>query len=157
MKRKVLSAAALLWLLAAPLARGADPGGETASGDAAAYYAIGDFGHVDKIDAHVHVHGPAERFVAQAMADRFRILTISVDSPDFPPIPVQLREAVSLHERYPGWVAFASTFSVEGFQSPGWSDAAIRKIDAARAQGAVGVKIWKNIGMVLRDPDGSYV
>ena len=33
----------------------------------------------------------------------------------------------------------------------------MRQIDGAVAQGAVGVKIWKNIGMVLRNADGSYV
>jgi hypothetical protein len=30
-------------------------------------------------------------------------------------------------------------------------------VDRAVKQGAVGVKIWKNIGMSLRDPDGRYV
>ena len=129
-----------------------------AAADAApGYYTLGDFQRVDKIDAHVHLHGRAERFMAQAIADRFRVLTIDVDSPDFPPIAEQQQATVSLRQRYPGWVAFAATFPVDGFQSPGWSDAAVRHIDEAVAQGAVGVKIWKNIGMVLRNPDGSYV
>ena len=121
------------------------------------YYTRADFQRVDKIDAHVHLHGPAERFMAQAIADRFRVLTINVDSPDFPPIPEQQQAAVSLRQRYPGRVAFAATFPADGFQSPGWSDTAVRRIDGAVAQGAVGVKMWKNIGMVLRNPDGSYV
>jgi hypothetical protein len=116
-----------------------------------------DFPRVEKIDAHMHVHGPADRLVAQAIADHFRILTINVDAPDDPPIREQRLAAISLRERYPGRVAFAATFSVEGFQSPGWSTAVLRDIDAAVAQGAVGVKIWKNIGMALRDADGSYV
>ena len=33
----------------------------------------------------------------------------------------------------------------------------MREVDDAVAQGAVGIKIWKNIGMALRDADGSYV
>jgi predicted TIM-barrel fold metal-dependent hydrolase len=121
------------------------------------YYTVADFQRIDKIDAHVHLHGPAERFMAQAIADRFSVLTINVDSPDSPPIPEQQQAAVSLRQRYPGRVAFAATFPVDGFQSPGWSDTAVRRIDDAVAQGAVGVKMWKNIGMVLRNPDGSYV
>jgi hypothetical protein len=139
---------------------GAVRAASAAAADAArvpAYYTEADFQRVDKIDAHVHLHGRADRFMAQAIADRFRVLTINVEYPDFPPIAEQQREAVSLRERYPGWVAFAATFSTEGFQSPGWSETAVRHIDAARAQGAVGVKMWKNIGMVLRNPDGSYV
>jgi predicted TIM-barrel fold metal-dependent hydrolase len=54
-------------------------------------------------------------------------------------------------------VAFAGTFGVEGFGAPGWAEGAIRHIDAARAAGAVGIKVWKNVGMALRDAQGHYV
>jgi len=130
----------------------------TAAGDSAGdYYTLADFARVDKIDAHVHLHGRAERFMAQAMADRFRVLTINVDDLDYPPIPEQQQTAIELRQRYPGWVAFAATFSVDDFGSPGWGAATVRQIDGAVAQGAIGVKIWKNIGMALRNADGSYV
>jgi predicted TIM-barrel fold metal-dependent hydrolase len=152
------AAAGVLALIAsAAMAAGTDAQAAAAAGAAPGYYTLRDFQRVDKIDAHVHLNGRAERFMAQAIADRFRVLTIDVDSPDFPPIAEQQQAAVSLRQRYPGWVAFAATFPVDGFQSPGWSDAAVRHIDEAVAQGAMGVKIWKNIGMVLRNPDGSYV
>jgi predicted TIM-barrel fold metal-dependent hydrolase len=120
-------------------------------------YTADDFARIEKIDAHMHVHGPADRLMAQALADHFRILTIDVDYPDYPPIGEQRRDALSLRERYPGRVAFATTFSVDGFLSPGWSAAVVRDIDADVARGAVGVKIWKNIGMTLRDAEGRYV
>jgi predicted TIM-barrel fold metal-dependent hydrolase len=121
------------------------------------FYTIGDFTAVEKIDAHVHIHGPADRFMEQTTRDNFRLLTINVDYPDFPPIPEQQRDAVSLRERHPGRVAFAGAFSASGFGSPGWLEATQRQIDSALAQGAVGFKIWKNIGMAVRNPDGSYV
>jgi predicted TIM-barrel fold metal-dependent hydrolase len=121
------------------------------------YYSRGDFRRVVKIDAHMHVHGAADRLMAQAAADNFRILTIDVDYPDYPPVAQQLRDAVSLRARFPGRVAFATTFSVEGFRSPGWAESVIQGIDADVARGAVGVKVWKNIGMTLKDPDGRYV
>lgn len=128
-----------------------------ASGGEERYYTLGDFARVEKIDAHMHVHGAADHLLVQAIADRFRILTIDVDSPEDPPIPEQLRDALALRARYPGRVAFATTFPVAGFGSPAWSEGVIRDIDAAVAAGAVGVKIWKNIGMSLRDADGRYV
>jgi predicted TIM-barrel fold metal-dependent hydrolase len=93
----------------------------------------------------------------QSRRDHVRLLTIVVDYPDFPPIPEQQRDAVSLKQRYPGRVAFAGTFSVENFQSPRWADVALQQINTAIEQGAVGIKIWKNIGMSLQDPDGRYV
>jgi predicted TIM-barrel fold metal-dependent hydrolase len=120
-------------------------------------YTMEDFSRVEKIDAHMHIHGPAERLMAQAVADHFRILTINVDYPDFPSLADQRRDAVSLRQRYPGRVAFAGAFSVANFGSPNWAVEAIGQIDDAVAQGAVGIKVWKNIGMVLRNPDGSYV
>ncbi|HXW73928.1 MAG TPA: hypothetical protein VEK10_03850 [Steroidobacteraceae bacterium] len=151
-----------LALVAAAAAPGSDDRALTAARTpdvqpAAHYYAVRDFPRVEKIDAHVHVYGVAEHFMAQATADNFRILDINVDDADYPPIGEQRRDAVSLRERYPGRVAFVTTFSVESFSSPGWSASVVRDIDEAIAQGAVGVKIWKNIGMALRDADGRYV
>jgi predicted TIM-barrel fold metal-dependent hydrolase len=121
------------------------------------YYGAGDFRHLQKIDAHVHVHGPADRLMGQAVHDNFRLLTINVDYPDFPPLAEQRREAVSLRDRYPGRVAFVGSFSVTGFPSPVWEQTARTQVATAQAQGAVGIKIWKNIGMALKDPDGHYV
>jgi predicted TIM-barrel fold metal-dependent hydrolase len=151
-------AAALLVLLMLFRAAAAGAAAEPAAGiTAARYYTMVDFPRVEKIDAHVHVHGRADRFMAQAVADGFRILTINVDYPELPPIREQQHAAISLRKRYPGRVAFAATFSVEHFQSPGWSATALQQIDEALTRGAVGVKMWKNIGMALRDADGSYV
>jgi len=159
-------AARFVALLAAAALAGGVPGTAVAAAAAVTtpdaqpatrYYLLGDFARVEKIDGHVHVYGVANRFMAQAIADRFRILDINVYDADYPPILEQRREAVALRARYPGRVAFVTTFSVEEFLSPGWSAAALRDIDTAIAQGAVGVKIWKNIGMALRDADGRYV
>jgi len=105
----------------------------------------------------MHVHGPADLLVAEAARDHFHILTINVDDPDFPPIPEQLKAAASLHRRYPGRVAFVGTFSVAHFTSPDWAHMALHDIDVALAEGAVGVKIWKNVGLSLRDEHGRYV
>jgi hypothetical protein len=58
------------------------------------FYSPEDFARVAKVDAHMHIHGPADHLMAQAIADRFRILTIDVDYPDYPPIKTQERDAV---------------------------------------------------------------
>ncbi len=82
--------------LALLLAMAAAAGAATDKPVAESHYTLEDFPHVAKIDAHVHVHGVAGRFMAQAIADNFRILTIDVDYPDYPPIAEQLRDALSL-------------------------------------------------------------
>ena len=128
-----------------------------AATSAAGHYTLADFARVPKIDAHVHVHGAADHLMAQVVRDDFRLLTINVDYADFPPLDAQRAAAESLRARYPGRVAWVATFPVTGFGRPGWSDVVIEDLRGALRAGAVGVKVWKNIGMDLRDADGTWV
>jgi predicted TIM-barrel fold metal-dependent hydrolase len=128
-----------------------------ASAQAAAGYTMSDYDQVAKIDTHMHLHNPEASFVEAARAQKFKVLTINVDYPDFPPIDEQFRVAVALHTVFPAEVAFAGTFSVSDFESPGWLERTERRIDAAMAAGAVGIKVWKNVGMSLRDAQGKLV
>jgi predicted TIM-barrel fold metal-dependent hydrolase len=134
-------------LLLAALARAAAP----------AHYTMADFERVPKIDVHTHLHGDLPVFLAKARADDVRLLTINVDYADFPPIDEQQRTAIVLAHEHPDQVAFAATFPVAGFGQPGWADATLRRLDDAIAHGAVAVKVWKNIGMALRDAGGRAV
>ena len=58
---------------------------------------------------------------------------------------------------YPESVAFAATFDAANSEAPEWSARTLRALDAALAQGAVGVKVWKDIGMQWRDRDGRAI
>ena len=49
-------------------------------------YGDEDFALLDKIDAHVHLHGALPEFMKRAQADGFRLLTINVNYADFPPL-----------------------------------------------------------------------
>ncbi len=126
-------------------------------GARAAHYTVADFDRVPKIDVHVHLHGELPVFLAKARADNMRLLTINVDYADFPPIAEQQRTAIALVHEHPDQVAFAATFPVKDFETPGWADATLRRLDDALAHGAVAVKVWKNIGMELRDAQGRAV
>jgi hypothetical protein len=133
-------------LMAAPLASAADG------------YSMRDFDKVSKIDAHLHLHGASQdAFLTLARKDNFRALTINVDYPDFPPLEQQRRVAIALGEKHAQQVAWAATFSTAGFEQPGWGEATLKDLDGALAAGAVGVKVWKNIGMSLRDQQGKLV
>jgi hypothetical protein len=145
--RSTLLSAILATLMAAPLAASAADG-----------YTVRDFDKVSKIDAHLHLHGAnQDAFLALARKDNFRALTINVDYPDFPPLDQQRRVASALTHRHPQQVAWAATFSTDGFEKPEWSAATLKDLDGALADGAVGVKVWKNIGMSLRDSQGKLV
>jgi len=127
------------------------------AGSPAERYSEEDFRNVDKIDAHVHLAGELPVFMARAETDGFRLLTINVNYADFPPLADQLRDAVALRRAYPTRLAFAATFDATGSDRPEWLARTQQQLDDALAQGAVGVKVWKDIGMQLRDADGRAV
>jgi Amidohydrolase len=125
--------------------------------DAPAHYTMADYARVEKIDAHMHVHSADPGFVRFAQQEHFKILTINVDYPDFPPLIVQQRVALQLKQAAPSRVAFAAAFPADRSDQPGWADETMQRITEAVSAGAVGVKVWKNIGMVLRGRDGRLV
>lgn len=124
---------------------------------AEARYTMADYGRVVKIDAHLHLHNAAPAFMAAAKRQNFKVLTINVDYPDFPPLADQQRVAIDLHKQFPEDVAWAASFSVDGSDQPAWLPATRQRIDAALKAGAVGVKVWKNIGMSLKGADNQLV
>jgi len=116
-----------------------------------------DYAAFEKIDVHMHLYGEMPEFVKRAKEDGFRVLTINVSYKDFPPPAQQLRDAAALRRTYPDRIAFAATFDAAGSERPGWLARTEEALDAALGQGAVAVKVWKDIGMQQRDADGRAV
>src|SRR5688572_19829635 len=115
------------------------------------YYAEEDFLLVKKIDAHVHINSESTALTKQAQNDNFFLLTINVDAPHYPKLAEQSRLALEQIEKIPSHVAFLTTFSVERWDSATWASDVIAKLDRNFASGSLGVKLWKNIGMVNKD------
>ena len=117
-------------------------------------YSMDDFARTPKFDSHIHANVDSQAFVEQAEADGFEILSINVDYGDFPSIEEQSRVAKALRDRASRRFHYAGTFPMSGWGRPGWALEVQNRVKAERAQGAVAIKIWKNIGMEVRDPDG---
>jgi predicted TIM-barrel fold metal-dependent hydrolase len=122
-----------------------------------ATYAERDFPRVEKIDTHVHLHGSLPKFMKRARADGFRLLTINVNYSAFPPLPQQRADALALQRQYPDRVSFAASFDASDSTQPLWLARVEGQLKEDLARGAVGVKVWKDIGMQQRDPDGRAV
>jgi predicted TIM-barrel fold metal-dependent hydrolase len=131
------------------------------SGSAAAAardsYTEVDFVRVPKFDVHVHDNLARDALLEVARKDNFELLSINVDYPDFPPLPLQAQAATRHELEDPKRFHFATAFSMAGFGEPGWTERTNAAIDSAVAKGAVAVKVWKNIGMVVRDKDGKHI
>ena len=122
-----------------------------------ATYSMADYARVAKVDVHMHLHDASPGFLAAARRQNFKVLTINVDYPDFPPLDEQQRVAVELARRFPRDLAWVTSFPVEGSDQPGWLPATRQRVASGMQAGAVGVKVWKNIGMSLRGADGQLV
>ncbi len=149
-RRLLLALAASVSLAAsAPLSAQAAPGAET--------YTVADYAKVRKFDAHVHVNVKDPAFLDQAAADNFELLSINVDYPAFPPIAYQADVAHHFAKLAPQRFHYAATFSMKGFGGEGWAQRTNAYLDSEFRQGALAVKVWKNVGMVERDAKGQLI
>jgi predicted TIM-barrel fold metal-dependent hydrolase len=122
------------------------------------YYTTNDFEAIEKYDAHMHLNTFDESFVKQSQEDGFKLITINVDvASDFATIDEQQDFAVQQSKKFPGVVNFASTFSINNFNKDNWLQEIIDRLNDSFVKGAIAVKVWKNIGMELRDNGGHFI
>jgi predicted TIM-barrel fold metal-dependent hydrolase len=114
-----------------------------------------------KIDAHAHIGalGPGHLDAFIAFLDRYNLrwLNICVGGMNWPRLQKQIESARQLHRAHPERLAWASSFNLTNWGQPDWAKGATDTVASGFAGGAVAVKIWKDVGMVLKDPDGRYV
>lgn len=122
------------------------------------YYTLEDYPSVPKADVHIHVRTERSAFAEQAVKDNFKLVNIVVDGAGtWAAVEDQFKYAVLQQKAHPDQFKVITSFSVEDFHEPGWQEKTIRWIDRCFDQGAIGVKVWKNIGMVLKDSNGVNV
>jgi len=123
------------------------------------YYSEKDFQSVLKIDSHFHINSKSGFAEEQAIKDNFKLITIVVDHSDSLAIPTQLEFAKSSVKRYPGNVFYATSFYFDtaGWGTESWSRKVISHLQNDLSDGAISVKLWKNIGMTVRDKNGKFI
>jgi hypothetical protein len=120
------------------------------------YYSPADFINLPKYDAHTHYHTFDDLFVRKAKKVNLSLLTINTDFP-FLPRDTQFEIAQSIHQRHPRSFDFIGTFDASAFASKTFAEDAVAQIKNCMAAGARGIKIWKNMGMTLKNDAGQYV
>lgn len=116
-----------------------------------------DFHLIPKIDAHIHYNSERPALLQQAKDDNFSLITINTNIPIFPSVDDQHAIATRLKDRSPNLINHIASFSVENFSSNAWVTETITSLQQKLSEGAMGVKIWKNIGMDLLDEKGRMV
>lgn len=110
-----------------------------------------------KIDAHFHATFRNDAYLAIAKRYNLRYININTDANVFPSVEEQEQIALEYQKEYPGYFRYICSFSMEGWQNEGWLENITNRIQCSIRQGAVGVKLWKNIGMEIRKDDGSFL
>lgn len=121
------------------------------------FYSEADFQKLNKIDIHCHVNTARPAFMEQAVADNFRILTINTDAPIGVTIEQQQDSAIFQRKAYPNNLEYLTTFSMKGWDNDNWQEKALAYLLESFEKGAIGMKVWKNIGMVEKDGNGNFI
>ena len=116
-----------------------------------------DFETFHKIDAHAHLETTDVSFVEVLKENNFLLMSLVTRSVSQPQIEEEFRYARDLHKGHPESIAFATTFSMDGFGEPGWEERTLEWLKLSFDQGAIAVKVWKDIGMTFLDKDSSYI
>ena len=115
------------------------------------------FESMPKVDAHAHVYIDIPAFTAMLARTGFRVINICDGGAD-PAMLVAKRGWVQgLHEAHPERYQFCPTFDLTHRDEPGYAEGVNAYLDEAFAQGGVMVKIYKEVGLELKKPDGTYL
>jgi hypothetical protein len=114
----------------------------------------------ERIDTHVHIHRDADALLSSFKESNWRGLDIVVcpASGDEPfDLEEKLRATHKVQRESGGALLWASTFDARGFENPGFAERTISRLRRSFDDGAVGVKIWKNIGMAIKAKSGAFL
>jgi predicted TIM-barrel fold metal-dependent hydrolase len=122
--------------------------------------ALHGFAAIHPIDVHVHVfkNDPAFRKMLERLNLKVMdILVMDDTNPKRKQLQPEIEDAQALVRSNGGHVALCTTFDPYKLGSASFAADAINQLDRDFAQGAVAVKIWKNIGMEIKDNNGQYI
>ena len=130
-----------------------------ASSGAALSADLAGFASIDPIDTHAHLfkNDPALFQVMKRLHLHVLDICVADDQSIFGSLPIELKRAFAFVHASQGHAALCTTFDPFQYGKPDFAQNAIKQLNENFAEGAIAVKIWKNIGMELKAPDGKYV
>lgn len=116
------------------------------------------FEEIPKIDVHSHIFEDVPEVVEMMDRNRIRIVNVCVRGTD----PERLRRTEAMAERLQATYGrqrfpFASTFDLTHRNEADYVEQVKRWLDASFEKGAVMVKIWKEVGMEIKDRQGRFI
>jgi hypothetical protein len=115
---------------------------------------------LEPVDTHTHVLKDDPGFYTMLVGLHMHILDILVVNDHDPyrrNLSPQREDAEKVIQASHGDATLCTTFDPFQFSNADFSASVIRGLNQDFANGAIAVKIWKNIGMELKDKNGRYV
>ncbi len=109
-----------------------------------------------KIDVHSHVFEDIPELNAMLRELNIRTVNVCNNGTD-EYLDLMHRIAFDLAETHPDLFPFESTFDLRRRDEPGYTADVIAWLDMTFQRGAVGVKIWKEIGIDIKDRNGAFI
>jgi predicted TIM-barrel fold metal-dependent hydrolase len=150
-------AAARLVFFQFPATRAAEP--PRASSGMSLPSDLAGFVSMNPIDAHAHLFKDDPALYAVMERLHLHLLDVCVANRNgiLGALPLEISRALSFVRGSDGHASLCTTFDPFKYGRPDFVQNAIMQINENFAEGAVAVKIWKNIGMELKAPHGKYV
>ena len=117
---------------------------------------LADIRTLSKIDVHAHYRTDNPELVAALAAWNARAVLVTVTGADRK-IDEKWRDHLALRAAHPDRFFVVATFDPFRLEEPDFIPATIARLREQIAAGAKGVKVWKDIGMDLKDSQGRYV
>ena len=111
---------------------------------------------IPKIDVHAHYRTDTPELVPTLAAWNVRAVLVNVTGGDRQ-IAEKWRDFRALQAAHPDRFFLVTTFDPFRFNEPDFVASTITQLRADIAAGAKGVKVWKDIGMELKDDRGMFV
>jgi predicted TIM-barrel fold metal-dependent hydrolase len=121
--------------------------------------ALQAFAAMDPIDTHVHAFRTDPAFTDLMARLQLHVLDICVADTHgiYSNLATELARAKDFVAASSGHARLCVTFDPFTFLQKDFAQNTVKQLHQEFAEGAVAVKIWKNIGMELKTPDGKYV
>ena len=111
---------------------------------------------IRKIDVHAHYRSDNPELVPALQAWNARAVLVDVTGADRR-IDEKWRDFLALRAAHPGRFFLVATFDPFRIEEPDFVPTTIARLRDQIAAGAKGVKVWKDIGMDVKDSRGRYV
>lgn len=120
------------------------------------FAAVPDIRSIEKIDVHAHIFEDLPPLMEFMRTNNIRAINVCNNGTDGH-LEVMHRIGLEVGKKYPDVLWLTSTFDLLRRDEPSYAADVKAHLGRTFDQGAVGVKVWKEIGMEIKKPDGTFI